>query len=78
MNSKFTYIQYMQQFAQAYECGSYGAEAFGETSCDTTTTATGPLAYTGDSLWITLTGAALLVLLPLAYFARKFITRKKN
>ena len=75
------YIYNAQLLAQAYDCGTYGAEAYGGTSCETATapaTSTGPLAYTGDSFWATLIVAGLLVLIPAAYFVRKIASRRKK
>jgi hypothetical protein len=67
--SNFNYV------AQAYECGTYGAEAFGETSCETSAASSGGLAYTGISVYSTLTVGVILIVLAIVVFVSQ---RKKQ
>lgn len=63
------------QFAQAYQCGTYGADAYNETLCDETAPA-GHLINTGMSLWGGLVLAVVLIAIPITYYTRAFLRRK--
>ena len=76
MNESPFYLSNLIFFAQAYECGTYGADAYGETSCETTTTqSSGQLAYTGESFWLTIVIALVLIVTPTIYLIK---SRKKK
>lgn len=75
MNQTHYILNNIHLFAQAYECGTYGADAYGETSCETATTQNPlQLAYTGEAFWLTVVIAVVLIVGPIIYFIR---SRKK-
>ncbi|MEO5691441.1 MAG: hypothetical protein ABIQ64_04600 [Candidatus Saccharimonadales bacterium] len=78
MSSTYTYIHSAQLFAQSYSCGTYGADTYNQTMCETTQPVSGGLAYTGTSVWAAVATVVILIALPLTYYFVSFMKRRKQ
>jgi hypothetical protein len=62
----------LTRFSQAYECGTYSADAYNETACDVS----GSLVNTGEPVIYGLALGIVLICIPIVYYVGRHLKKR--